>query len=281
MSAHNSMKNAFTIDTEDWYHANFEDDLFSNDSNVVSTVEKNIDQYLEIFAENDVKATFFVLGFVVEQHPEMVKKIAREGHEIASHGYAHQLVYKQTPEEFRNDVYKSKVLLEDAVGQEVIGYRAPSWSIIEKSLWGLDILEELGFKYNSAIFPTQNFLYGIPYAPRMPHDASVYKKNLKIITAPPGTRQVAGKNIPFSGGAYFRLLPEWMIENFTNYVNNVEKYPVIFYLHPREIDPKQPKLKLKPKDYLIHYYGISGCEKKLIKILKQYEFETMRNLLKL
>ena len=276
------MNNAFTIDTEDWYHANFEDDLFSNDGSAVSTVEKNIDRYLQIFSDNSVKATFFVLGFVVEQHPEMVKKIAREGHEIASHGYGHQLVYKQTPSEFREDVYKSKVLLEDCVGQDVIGYRAPSWSITEKSLWGLDVLEELGFKYNSAIFPTKNFLYGIPYAPRTIHQASVYgKKSLKIVTAPPGTMQIGNINIPFSGGAYFRLLPEKIIEYFTDYVNEKEKSSVIFYLHPREIDPKQPRLKLKPKDYIIHYYGIHGCEKKLIKILKKYQFETCKSLLKL
>ena len=163
------MNNVFTIDTEDWYHANFEDDLFSNDSNIISTVEANVDRYLRLFSENNIKATFFVLGFVVEQHPNMVKKIADEGHEIASHGYGHQLVYKQTPEEFKEDVYRSKVLLEDCVGQEIIGYRAPSWSITEKSLWALDILDELGFKYDSAIFPTKNFLYGIPYAPRVPH----------------------------------------------------------------------------------------------------------------
>lgn len=276
------MKNVFTIDTEDWYHANFEDGLFSNDSSVISTVEENVDRYLKLFSENNVKATFFVLGFVVEQHPEMVKKIAREGHEIASHGYAHQLVYKQTPKEFKDDVYKSKVLLEDAVGKEVIGYRAPSWSITEKSLWGLDILEELGFKYNSAIFPTKNFLYGIPYAPRFTHKADVYGKiNLKIITIPPSTRQIGNVNIPFSGGAYFRLLPFRIIKQFTDFVNKEENSPVVFYLHPREIDPKQPRLKLRLKDYMIHYYGIRGCEVKLSKILKAYDFATMKDILKL
>lgn len=276
------MKNSFTIDTEDWYHANFEEGLFSNDKNMISTVEANVERYLEIFSEYHVKATFFVLGVIVEQHPEMVRKIAQEGHEIASHGYDHQLVYKQTPQEFKDDVYKSKVLLEDLVGSEVIGYRAPSWSIVEESLWSLDILEELGFLYNSGVFPTKNFLYGISYAPRYPHNASIYgKDSLKIITAPPGTRSIAGKNIPFSGGAYFRLLPAWMIANFTDYVNNNENQPVIFYLHPREIDPNQPRLKLKPKDYMIHYYGIRGCEKKLIEILKQYEFQTIKDLLNL
>lgn len=276
------MENVFTIDTEDWYHANFEDGLFSNDSSVISTVEQNVDEYLRLFSENEVKATFFILGFVVEQHPEMIRKIVKEGHEIASHGYGHQLVYKQTPKEFREDVYKSKVLLEDLIGKEVVGYRAPSWSITENSLWGLDILEELGFKYNSAIFPTKNFLYGIPYAPRFTHKADVYgKSNLSIITVPPSTRKIANVNIPFSGGAYFRLLPFEIIKNFTDFVNKKENEAVIFYLHPREIDPKQPRLKLHLKDYIIHYYGIKGCELKLSKILKEYEFATMKEILKL
>ncbi len=275
------MKNAFTIDTEDWYHANFRDNLFSNDGSMVSTVEANVDRYLQIFSDNNVKATFFILGCIVEKHSDMVRRIADEGHEIASHGYAHQLVYRQKPEEFRCDVYKSKVLLEDAVGTEVIGYRAPSWSITEESLWALDILNELGFKYNSAIFPTSNFLFGIPYAPRGPHNADVYGKKLEIITIPPGTRKIFNNNIPFSGGAYFRLLPLGIIKSFSKYVNRKENMPVVFYLHPREIDPKQPKLKLSIKDYVIHYYGIGGCENKLVQILKSYEFDTVRNILNL
>lgn len=273
------MLNSFTIDTEDWYHANFEDGLFVNDGSLKSTVESNVDRLLLLFKENNVKATFFVLGCVVEQHKDMIKKIAKEGHEIASHGYGHQLVYKQTPDEFREDIRKSKILLEDCVGQEVIGYRAPSWSIIEDSLWALDILEEEEYKYNSAIFPTKNFLYGIPYAPRFPHDSSIYNKKLKIITAPPSTYYIKGKNIPFSGGAYFRLLPTWMIEKFTDEINNKEEQPVVFYLHPREIDPLQPRLKLKPKDYMIHYYGIKSCERKFVKILNKYEFVTLKEIL--
>lgn len=276
------MQNVFTIDTEDWYHANFEDGLFTNDGKMISTVEANVDRYLEIFSDNQVKATFFVLGFVAEEHPEMVRKIFKEGHEIASHGYAHQLVYKQTPQEFREDVYKSKVLLEDIIGEKVIGYRAPSWSITEQSLWALDILEYLGFQYSSSVFPTKNFLYGIPYAPRFVHDTSIYgKQDLSILVAPPGTRKIAGMNIPFSGGAYFRLLPGRVIKSFTDYVNKVEENPVIFYLHPREIDKRQPRLKLNLINYFIHYYGISRCEHKLQYILNEFEFITMREMLRL
>lgn len=274
------MKNVFTIDVEDWYHANFESVLASSRHNPISTVEANVERYLEIFSEHHVKATFFVLGCVAKQHPAIVNRIAEMGHEIASHGYAHELVYRQTPGEFKEDIYKSKRLLEDITGKPVIGYRAPSWSITEQSLWALDILEEVGFRYNSAIFPTKNFLYGIPYAPRFVHSVLVYgKEGMEQMVVPPTTRRIAGINIPFSGGVYFRLFPAGMIKYFTNYINQKEREPVVFYLHPREIDPCQPRLHLKMKDYLIHYYGIRGCERKLKKVLNQYAFVTMKDML--
>ena len=188
------MKNIFTVDTEDWFHANYESGLFENDTNRISTVEENIERYLELFELYHVKATFFVLGSVAKRHIQMVRKIARQGHEIASHGYSHLLVYEQTPQEFREDLYKCKILLEDLIGKEVAGYRAPSWSITEQSLWALDILEELGFRYNSSIFPTKNYLYGISYAPRFVHGCDIYgKKDLKIQNVPPSTKKIADK----------------------------------------------------------------------------------------
>lgn len=274
------MKNVFTIDTEEWFHANYEDNLFSNSDNNISLLCTEVDELLKIFKDNHVYATFFVLGCVAEKHPELIREIEKQGHEIASHGYGHQLVYKQTKEGFKEDVQKSKQILEDVIGQSIYGYRAPSWSIIEDSLWALDILEELGFMYTSSIFPTQNYLYGIPYAPRFKHDCRVYKKeNLKLINVPPSTIQVLGKNIPFSGGAYFRLFPAWMIHLFSDKINKKEQQSVIFYLHPREIDPKQPKLDLRFKDWMIHYYGIKSCKKKLNKVLGKTEFITMRQFL--
>ena len=272
------MKNIFTIDTEEWFHANYEDNLFSNSGDNISLIEPEVDVLLQIFDNYHVKATFFVLGFVAEAHPDLIKKIAECGHEIASHGYGHQLVYKQKPEEFRADVLKSKQILEDIVGEGIYGYRAPSWSITDQSLWALEILEDLGFTYTSSIFPTSNFLYGIPYAPRFKHDCEVYQKgNLKIINMPPSTAKVCGKIIPFSGGAYFRLMPTAVINLFTKKINEKEKQPVVFYLHPREIDTKQPKLELKFKDRMIHYYGIRGCKNKLEKILRKNKFMPMRN----
>lgn len=276
------MKNIFTIDTEDWFHANYEDNLFQNTTNIISTVEKNVDDYLEIFDRYNIKATFFVLGFIAQNYPDLVKKIYKNGHEIASHGYAHQLVYKQTEKEFSDDVKKSKKILEDIIGDAVVGYRAPSWSITEKSLWALDILEAIGFEYTSSIFPTKNSLYGIPYAPRFASDCKIYNKpNNKILNIPPSTiSTIININIPFSGGFYFRALPYWFIKFCTNKVNK-EKQPVIFYLHPREIDPNQPRLDLKFKDSLIHYYGINNCYNKLEKILSEYEYTTIKDFYKL
>ena len=276
------MKNIFTIDTEDWFHANYEDGLFQNSKNVVSTVEKNVNTYLEIFDKYNVKATFFVLGFVAENHSTLIRKIYQNGHEIASHGYAHQLVYKQTEKEFFDDVKKSKELLEDIIGDKVIGYRAPSWSITENSLWALDILEDLDFKYNSSIFPTKNFLYGIPYAPRFAHDCKIYNRpNNKLLNIPPATvSMIKNLNIPFSGGFYFRALPYWFIKCCTDFVNK-QSQPTVFYLHPREIDPAQPRLKLKQKEALIHYYGLNNCYKKLEKVLSKYEYTTIKEFYKL
>lgn len=276
-----TIKNIFTIDTEDWFHANYEDNLFQNENTLISTIEANVEQYLSLFNKYNVKATFFVLGSVAENHPLLVKKIYNAGHEIASHGYGHQLVYKQTPTQFEEDVKKSKILCENLIGNPVYGYRAPSWSITDDSLWALDILERLEFKYCSSIFPTKNFLYGIPYAPRFQHNHSIYGKNdLKLIEIPPSTIgfPFSKINIPFSGGFYFRVIPYTVIHNFCRQINK-EGNPVVFYLHPREIDLQQPRLSLNPKNYFIHYYGIKQCEKKLVKILKNYEFQTISEML--
>lgn len=264
------MINIFTVDTEDWYHANYEDHLFENNTTTISTVEENTEVYLDALAKNNSKATFFILGFVAEQHPNLVKKIAQAGHEIASHGYSHQLVYMQTPEEFREDVHHSKTLLEDIIGKEVISYRAPSWSITEDSLWALSILEEEGFQFDSSIFPFKNFLYGISSAPRFPFLAKELHPPVKtIIEIPPSTIRAPGINIPFSGGFYFRVLPYFIVSNFTHKVNK-SGHPVIFYLHPREIDPGQPRLHLAKRDEIIHYFGIKRCREKMERLLSEF-----------
>lgn len=238
-------------------------------------MEENTEVYLEALERNHATATFFVLGFVAEQHPGLVQKIAQAGHEVASHGYGHQLVYKQTPEEFRQDIQRSKKLLEDIIGKPVRGYRAPSWSITEESLWALTILEEEGFAYDSSIFPFKNFLYGISGAPRFPFAAAKYQPRAeKLLEIPPSTVRVPGMNVPFSGGFFFRALPYPFIHLFAKQVNR-EGHPVVFYLHPREIDPQQPRLKLSKRDALIHYYGIGACRRKMEHMLRDFSCQSI------
>lgn len=269
------MKNIFTVDTEDWFHANYEDGLFENCASVPSTVEANTEVYLEVLEKNHSTATFFVLGFVAEQHPALVRRIANAGHEIASHGYGHQLVYKQTPKEFRQDIIRSKGLLEDIIGRPVLGYRAPSWSITEESLWALGILEETGFRFDSSIFPFKNFLYGISAAPRFPFAAKKYNNEAKhLIEIPPSTIHIPGLNVPFSGGFYFRTLPYGITRLFSKHINKGGS-PVIFYLHPREIDRNQPRLSLGVRDAFIHYHGIAGCKRKLERLLKEFPCQSI------
>lgn len=272
------MENIFTIDTEDWFHANYEDNLFANNKEIISTVEQNTEVYLNLFQEFDAKATFFVLGHVAENHPNLIKKILKSGHEIASHGYGHQLVYKQTSEEFREDIHKSKCILEDIIGTEVKGYRAPSWSITNNSLWALDILIEEGFQYDSSIFPTKNFLYGIPDAPRFINNPVINGVQKDIIEVPPSTLKFI-MNIPFSGGFYFRAAPRWIIKAFTK-ILNIQSNETIFYLHPREIDAEQPRLNLSKRDAFIHYYGIHSCKSKLKFLLKSFDFTSIDDYLK-
>lgn len=273
-------KNIFTIDTEDWYHANYEDNLFENSSKIKSTVVENTHEYLDSFDKFNVKATFFILGFVAEEHPDLVREIHKRGHEIASHGYGHKLVYKQTKEEFREDIRKSKIILEDLIGEEVKGYRAPSWSITKKSLWALEELTKEGYKYDSSIFPFENFLYGIKNAPRTIYNGKIFNENADIIEIPPTTFPLLGQNIPFSGGFYFRTLPRQAIKTLSKILVQKDEN-VLYYLHPREIDINQPRLKLNKRDNLIHYYGIKSCKKKFEYILNSFEFDTIANIINL
>lgn len=268
------MKNIMTIDLEDWYHCNLGD----NDvlEKRISTVEKNTNEILRILKENKAKATFFTLGSVAEQFPNLIKKIDKENHEIASHGYGHELVYTLTEDEFREDLKKSKKILESIINHKVAGYRAPSWSITKDNLWALKVLEELGFEYSSSIFPIKTFLYGIPDALPYPNKPKVNGKNLNIYEFPPGTANFIVKKLGFSGGFYFRFFPLFVIKNIIRR-RNKKGIPVICYLHPWEIDQNPPKLNLKGIDKIIHYYGIKRCKKKFEKILKCFEFTSLED----
>lgn len=270
-----NMKNIFCIDLEDWFHQSLVSPEYFNQR---STVERNADKLLEIFSRTGTTATFFCLGQVAEKHPELIRRIARHGHEIASHGYDHRIIYKQSPAEFKEDVKKSTGLISDVCGKPVKGFRAPSWSITKDSLWALDILQEMGFLYDSSIFPTNNFLYGIPEASRYINELTINGK--PFLEVPPSTFRLFGRTYGFSGGFYFRALPEFFIRGCTDRTNHLG-HPAIFYLHPVEIDKNIERVSSRLIDKTILEYGIKRCEKKLTHILQSYEFDSIENVLNL
>jgi len=260
------MDNIFCIDLEEWYHQSLVPQKYFGTE---STVVRNAEILLEVFEKTNTTATFFCVGQVAEEFPELIRRIREKGHEIAGHGYAHELIYKQTPEEFDEDIKKSKELIYKACGEYPKGYRAPSWSVTEKSLWALEVLQNNGFVYDSSIFPTKNFLYGIPDAPPYANERTVNGQPFKEI--PPSTFSFLGKRFGFSGGFYFRALPSFMIRHFTNKTNKAG-HPAVFYLHPVEIDKHCRRVEMGLADKLITYYGLNSCLKKLTKILTKYNF---------
>jgi len=273
------ISNAMTIDVEDYFQVSAFDGVVSRDAwdQMPSRVVANTHKLLQLFDEAGVKATFFVLGWVAERHPKLVEEIAKSGHELASHGYGHRLVYDQSPEVFRADVRRAKSLIEDLGGQPVRGYRAPSYSITKKSLWALDVLAEEGYAYDASIFPIRHDRYGIPDAPRHPY--SVGKNGHALLEAPPSTVRMAGTNLPIAGGGYFRLLPYWWTRWGIAQLNNKEQRPAIFYLHPWEIDPDQPRLEAGALSRFRHYRNLDKTEARLKKLLAEFRFGTLAELL--
>lgn len=270
--------NILTIDVEDYFQVeNFAKTVkFSEWGRFESRVEVNTERLLSILTERGVRATFFVLGWIAERQKGLVKKIHSQGHEIASHGYAHRLVYEQSPDEFRSDLRKSRVILEDIIQKPVIGYRAPTYSITKRSLWALDILVEEGFKYDSSIFPIHHDKGGLPAANRYPH--KIPTECGSIMEFPISTIKLLGQNIPFSGGGYFRLLPYWFISSSIKAINN-EGHPVMTYLHPWEFDPGQPRIKSLTLGAFRHYVNIAKAGCKLKKMLRDFKFGPARDWL--
>jgi len=267
-----SIVNAMTIDVEDYFQVSAFDAVVRREAwaDFPSRVVANTEKILAIFAEHRVKATFFVLGWVAERFPSIVASFAAAGHELASHGFMHRLVYEQTPDAFRDDVRRAKALIEDQAGQTVRGYRAPSYSITRKSLWALDVLVEEGYAYDASIFPIRHDRYGIPDAPRHPH--SLKRAAGELAEAPPSTVRMGSMNLPVAGGGYFRLLPygwtRWGIAR----INAKEKQPAVFYLHPWEIDPEQPRLQASPLSRFRHYRHLDKTEGRLRRLLGDFRF---------
>lgn len=270
------MLNALTIDIEDYYHVSaFESVVrFEDWDQYDSRVERNTYRILELLDEHNVKATFFILGWIAERAPSLVRSIHELGHEIASHGYAHQRVYTQTADLFREETRKSKHLLEDIISKPISGYRAASYSITKKSFWALEILAEEGFKYDSSIFPIWHNLYGIPNYQRFSHVVDG-NGEYPIAEFPLSTIRVAGFNIPTAGGGYLRLFPYAWSHSAIRRLNLRERQPAIVYFHPWEIDPDQPRIQAKWKNRLRHYTNQHGMERKLRKLLSHFRFGPM------
>jgi len=268
-----------TIDVEDYFHVSvFEKTVDRSRWDTLETrVRANTGRLLDLFDERGVRGTFFVLGWVAERYPELVKAIAARGHELASHGYAHRLVYDQTPEVFREDVRRAKDLIEAAAAQPVRGYRAPSFSVTSRSLWALDVLVEEGYTYDASIFPIRHDRYGIPGAPRWPH--AIDRGRGCIFEVPGSTVRIGSTNLPVAGGGYFRILPyawtHWGIAR----VNRTERQPAIFYLHPWEIDPGQPRLPASRLGRFRHYRNLGKVEPRLRRLLADFSFGPLRHVL--
>ena len=269
------MNNVLTIDVEDYFHVSALAKSIdrNNWDSIESRVTSNVYRLLDRFDEHNVKATHFVLGWVAERFPDLIKEIDHRGHEVASHGYSHQLVYNQTPQVFEEETRDSKKLIEDIIGKPVYGYRAASYSITRKSLWALDILADLGFTYDSSIYPVVHDRYGIKGSPEYPHILETPAKQ-RLVEYPLSTYRLFGLAIPVAGGGYFRLYPYWLSRFFYHSINK-SSAPFVFYLHPWEVDPDQPRVQASLLSKFRHYNNLDKCEKRLSNLLADFSFTTM------
>jgi polysaccharide deacetylase family protein (PEP-CTERM system associated) len=266
--------NALTVDVEEYFQvAAFERTIAREQwEHADSRVDFSTGRVLDLFAERGVKATFFVLGWIAERHPALVRRIVADGHELASHGYDHTRLHQFTAEQFRADVVRTKGILEDLGGVQVRGYRAPSYSINGRNLWALDVLLETGHVYSSSIYPIRHDLYGMPEAPRFPfrfHPDG-------ILEIPVTTVSLAGRNFPCGGGGYFRLLPYGLFRWALRRVNDADRRPGLFYFHPWEVDPRQPRVAGAPlKSRFRHYLNLDSMHGRLGELLADFSWDRM------
>lgn len=272
------IKNAMTVDVEDYFHVSAFENVIekSNWNNLTCRVQRNTERILELFADHGVKATFFTLGWVAERYPQLIRQMVALGHELASHGYEHVRVFNQTPEQFREDVTKTKSLLEDISGVEIKGYRAASYSIGENNLWALEELKSAGYLYSSSIYPVKHDLYGMPGAPRFAFRPFGEKGILEI---PITTLELFNKKFPIGGGGFFRLYPYGLTRWAFHNVNDNDKQSAVFYFHPWEIDPDQPKQTgISVKTRFRHYLNLRKTEHRLTRLLQDFTWDRMDNV---
>ena len=268
-----------TVDVEDWFHVQALSSSIDRSTwdRQESRVVANTQRLLELFASHQVKATFFVLGWVAERYPAILREIAGAGHEVACHGFSHRLVFEQTPEEFREETFRSKAIIEDATGASVAGYRAATYSITRASLWALDTLLDAGFEYDSSIFPVRHDVYGIPDAPTRPCLFPT-PAGREIVEFPLTTWQLGPIRLPVAGGGYFRLLPYGLTHAGVSAANR-SGLPAVFYLHPWEIDPDQPRVRAPLLSRVRHYTNLDRFEVRLARLMRSFRFGRMRDVL--
>lgn len=266
------LTNALTVDVEEYFHPNAMDGAVdpAGWDTLPPRVPGATRQVLDLLDACGVTATFFVLGWVAERWPVLVRDIAARGHEIASHGYAHRLVYKLGPEGFRSDITRGKAVLEDALGQPVTGFRAASWSIVAGTPWALDMLVEAGFTWDSSIFPVRHDIYGIPGFSRFPVHLRCSAGD--ILEIPPSTVRLGGQNWPVAGGGYFRLLPYAVTRWAIRHINRVDARPAMVYVHPWEFDVDQPRLPAPWTSRMRQYVNLSRTESRLRRLVSDFRF---------
>lgn len=273
-----SVVNALSVDVEDYYQVQALASAYGRDSwdACESRVERNTDAVLSIFAEAKVKGTFFTLGWIAERHPAMVRAIVAQGHELASHGYCHFRVNSQTPEEFRADIKRTKAILEDIGGVTVQGYRAATFSVGPHTPWAWSVLEEEGYRYSSSIYPVASDNYSNPDAPRAVYRPAGVKALIEI---PIATVRLGSRNYPCGGGGYFRLLPYSVSRAALKRVNRRDHLPAVFYIHPWEVDPDQPRPKgVSAKSRFRHYTNLAKTGDRLRRLTRDFRWDRMDSI---
>lgn len=270
-------RNALTVDVEDYFHASaFRVRVpYESWARREERVVRNTRRVLELLAEFDITGTFFILGWVAERYPSLVREIQSAGHELGCHSYAHRLLYELTPREFRDDTRRALAAIEDASGVSVRAYRAPSFSVTERSLWALEILLELGFTIDSSIFPFRNFLYGIPNAPRQPFRIRI--QGVDLVEFPLPTMKLGAWTMPVTGGVYLRILPVRVQMRWMRAIARRGE-SIVLYFHPWELDPDQPRIAGTSGSRLYHYAGLARTEDRLRRMLGAFAFGKLSQL---
>jgi len=278
--AADAITNAMTVDVEDYFHVSaFASSLQRDDwPTLESRVERNTRRLLDLFGRTGTRATFFVLGWVAERYPALVREIGAAGHEVGCHGYSHRLIYQQPREEFAAETRRAKAAIEQALGARVRGYRAASFSVTSKTLWALDEIAAAGFEYDSSVAPMRHDIYGWLDGPQVPTRLRT-QGGAELVEFPVMLARWGRVSLPVAGGGYFRILPYLLVRRGLERINRAQRQPFFFYLHPWEIDPGQPRIEAGLKSRLRHYTGLASCEARLERLVGEFRFDAMADVL--